>query len=263
MSKEVYKYRSCNGMATYTIISGVFGVDKTLHLYDTSCTHPGPHCEIEVKMCENGKCYEFLKALNRTAKEYEYFHTLEKFWTTKEEAYIEALQLSIERYHKDITNNTKRLEDEEAKLAKKQKKEVKYFTSDVAKINATCFLKADGFTRIIGTILFADNTTGYLTDNNYSDEDRYDSYEGDRIILIKKENRIETERGDVVFASLTDFENYMENLEIERLTKFIDTYKKSIDCSTRSIKLCESIISQKESLTFEQMFDIRNGKVKN
>lgn len=260
MSNEIYKYRSYNGMATYTIISGVFGIDKTLHLYDTSCTHPGPHCEIEVKIYENGKCYEFSKALNRTAKEYEYFHTLEKFWVTKEEAYIEALQLSIERRYKDITNDTKRLEDEEAKLANKQKKEVKYFTSDMAKINATCYLETDGFTRIIGIISFADNTTGYLTDNNYLDEDRYDSYGGDRIILVEKENRIETERGDVVFVSSTDYDNYKENLAIERIIKSIDMYKKSIDRLTRIIELCKSIIDRKESLTFEQMFEMRNGK---
>lgn len=262
MSKEVYKYRTCNGMATYTIISGIFGVDKILHLYDTSCTHPGPHCEIEVKMCENGKCYEFLKALNRTAKEYEYFHKLEKFWATKEEAYIEVLQSNIERQHEEITNNTRRLKEEETKLANMQKKEVNYLTSNMAKINATCYLKTEGSTRIIGIISFDDDTIGYLTDNNYSDEDRYDSYEGDRIILIKKENRIETERGDVVFVSFTDFDNYKENLAIERIITSINTYKKSIECSKRIIELCKSIISQKESLTFEQMFDMRNGKVK-
>jgi hypothetical protein len=261
MSKEVYKYRSCNGMATYTIISGIFGVDEILHLQDTSCTHPGPNCEIEVKMCENSRCYEFSKALNWTAKEYDYYHKLEKFWTTKEEAYIEALQLSIERRYKDITNDTKRLEDEEAKLANKQKKEVKYFTPDMANINATCYLETDSLISIIGTILFADNTTGYLTDSNYLDEDRYDSYEGDRIILIKKENRIETERGDVVFASSADFENYKENLAIERIIRNINTYKKYRDCSIRIIELCKSIINQKESLTFEQMFDMRNGKI--
>ena len=261
MNKEVYKYRTCNGMITYNIISGVFGVDKILHLYDTSCTHPGPHCEIEVEMCEDGKSYQFLKALNWTAKEYEYFHKLEKFWTTKEEAYIEVLQSTIEKRYEDITIDTKRLEDEEAKLANKQKKEVKYFTSDMAKINAGCYLEADGFTRIIGTISFADNTTGYLTDNNYSDENVYDNYEGDRIILIEKESCIETERGDKVFASFSDFDNYKENHAIERIIKNIDTCKKSIDCSKRTIELCKSIINHKEPLTFEQMFNIRNGKV--
>lgn len=263
MSNEIYKYRSYNGMATYTIIAGVFGVDNTLHLYDTTCTHPGPHCEIEVEMCEDRKCYQFSKALNHSAKEYEYFHTLEKFWITKEEAYIEALQLSIKRHHEDIIDNTKRLEEDEAKLVGIQKNEVQYFTSDMAKIGATCYLEIDGVTRIIGTILFEDGTTGYLTDNNYLDEDRYDSYGGDRIILIEKENHIKTEKGDVAFVSKTDFDNYKGNFKIERLIKSIDTYKKSIDCSTRVIKLCESIISQKESLTFEQMFDIRNGKVNN
>lgn len=260
MSNEIYKYRSCNGMATYIIISGVFGVDKILHLYDTTCTHSGPHCEIEVEICEDGKCYQFSKALNQSAKEYEYFHTLEKFWATKEEAYIEALHLSIERRYKDITNDTKRLEDQEAKLVNKQKKEVKYLTPDMAKINAICYLETDGLTRIIGTILFDNNITGYLTSNNYLCEDRYDSYGGDRIILIEKENRIKTERGDIVFVSSTDYYNYKENLAIERIIKSIDMYKKSIDCSTRIIELCKSIIDRKESLTFEQMFEIRNGK---
>lgn len=86
---------------------------------------------------------------------------------------------------------------------------------------------------------------------------------GDRIILIEKENRIKTEKGDVAFVSKTDFDNYKGNFKIERLIKSIDIYKKSIDCSKRSIKLCESIINQKESLTFEQMFEMRNGKGKN
>lgn len=63
MNKEVYKHRTCDGMATYNIISGVFGVDSTLHLRDTSCSHPGPHCEIEVVMCDDGKSYEFSKDL--------------------------------------------------------------------------------------------------------------------------------------------------------------------------------------------------------
>lgn len=261
MSNEIYKYRSYNGMANYTIIAGVFGVDNTLHLYDTTCTHPGPHCEIEVEMCEDKKCYQFSKALNHSAKEYEYFHTLEKFWATKEEAYIEALQISIKRHHEDITDNTRRLEEDEAKLAGMQKNEVQYFTPDMVKINATCYLKTDGLTRIIGIISFADNTTGYLTDNNYLDEDRYDSYGGDRIILIEKENRIETERGDVVFVSSTDYDNYKENLAIERIIKSIDMYKKSIYSSTRVIELCKSIIDCKESLTFEQMFNMRNGKI--
>lgn len=263
MSKEVYKCRSCRGAITYNIISGVFGVDETLHLYDTSCTHPGPHCEIEVKMCEHGKCYEFSKALNWTAKEYEYFHTIEKFYATKEEAYIEALQLTIERESKLIIDETKRLEEEETKLAKLQKKEVKYFTSDMAKLNATCYLESDGFTRIIGTILFDDGTTGYLTDNNYSDEEILDSYGGDRIILVEKDNRILSERGDVIFASFDDFDNYKANLAIERITKSINTYKKSIANLTKIVELCKSILNHKESLTFEQMLEMRNGKGEN
>lgn len=247
-------------MATYNIISGVFGVDSTLHLRDTSCTHPGPHCEIEVVMCEGGKCYEFSKALNWTAEEHISFHRLEKFWATKEEAYIEALQLNIERSCKYIADDLKRLEEDEAKLAGMQEKEVRYFTSDMAEIGATCYLETDGTTRIIGTILFEDGIVGYLTDNNYLDEDRFDSYGGDRIILIEKENRIETERGDAAFVSKTDFDNRKGNNAIEKIKKSINIHKKSIERSEREIMLFNSILDRKDSLTFEQMVEMRKGE---
>ena len=260
MNKEVYKHRTCHGMVTYNIISGVFGVDSTLHLRDTSCTHPGPHCEIEVEMCEDGNCYEFSKALNWTAEEHISFHRLEKFWATKEEAYIDALKLNVERSCKYIADDLKHIEEDEAKLAGMQEKEVRYFTSDIANLGATCYLESDDATRIIGTILFEDGTTGYLTDNNYLDEDRYDGYGGDRIILIERENRIETERGDIAFVSKTDFNNHNGNNAIERIKKSINIYKKSIERYEREIMLFNSIIDRKDSLTFEQMMDIRNGK---
>lgn len=260
MNKEVYKHRTCVGMVTYNIISGVFGVDSTLHLRDTSCTHPGPHCEIEVVMCEGGKCYEFSKALNWTAEEHISFHRLEKFWATKEEAYIEALQLSIERSCKYIADDLKHLEEDEAKLAGMQKNEVRYFTTDMVKLGATCYLETDGVTRIIGTILFEDGTSGYLTDNNYLDENRFDSYGGDRIILFEKENRIVTERGDATFVSKIDFDNHKGNYAIERIEKSINVHKKSIERSEREIMLFNSILDRKDSLTFEQMVEMRNGK---
>lgn len=260
MNKEVYKHRTCDGMATYNIISGVFGVDSTLHLRDTSCSHYGPNCEIEVVMCEGGKCYEFSKALNWTAEEHISFHKLEKFWATKEEAYVEALQLNIERSCKYIADDLKHLEEDEAKLAGMQEKEVRYFTSDMAKLGATCYLETDGVTRIIGTISFENGTTGYLTDNNYLDDDRFDSYGGDRIILIEKENRIVTERGDVAFVSGADFDNRKENNAIERIEKSINVHKKSIDRVEREIMLFKSILDRKDSLTFEQMVEMRNGK---
>lgn len=260
MNKEVYKHRTCHGMVTYNIISGVFGVDSTLHLRDTSCEHPGPYCEIEVVMCEDGNCYEFSKALNYTAEDYIDFHRLEKFWATKEEAYIEALQLNIERYYKYIADDLKHLEEDEAKLADMQENEVRYFTSDMAKMGATCYLESDGGTRIIGTILFEDGTVGYLTDNNYLDEDRFDIFGGDRIILIEKENRIVTERGDVAFVSKTDFDNKKGNNAIEKIKKSINTYKRTIERLEREIMLFNSILDRKDSLTFEQMTEIRNGK---
>jgi hypothetical protein len=247
-------------MATYNIISGVFGVDSTLHLRDTSCSHPGPNCEIEVVMCEGGNCYEFSKALNWTAEEHVSFHRSEKFCATKEEAYIEGLHLNIESNTKYIADVLKHLEEDETKLDGMHEKEVRYFTSDMAKLGATCYLEIDGGTKIIGTILFEDGTTGYLTDNNYLDDDRYDSYGGDRIILIEKDNRIETERGDIVFVSGTDFDNYKENIAIEKIKKSINTFKMSIERSEREINLFNSIIDRKDSLTYEQMLEIRKGE---
>lgn len=259
MNKEVYKHRAGVGMATYNIINGKFG-DNTLHLQDTSCTHSGPKCEIEVTMCDNGKCYQFSKALNWTAEEHISFHKLEKFWATKEEAYVEALQLNIERGIKYIADDLKHLEADEAKLAGMQEKDVCHFHPFMAKLGATCYLETDGLTRIIGIISFENGSVGYLTDNNYLDEDMFDSYGGDRIILIESENRIVTERGDAVFVSKTDFDNHKENFAIERLKKSIIVSKKSIERSEREIKLFNSILDRKDSLTFEQMLEMRNGK---
>lgn len=260
MNKEVYKHRAGVGMATYNIINGKFGDSTTLHLRDTSCTHSGPNCEIEVEKCNDGDCYQFSKALNWTAEEHISFHKLEKFWATKEEAYIEALQLNIERGIKYIADDLKHLEADEAKLAGMQEKEVRYFTSDMAKLGATCYLETDGTTRIIGIISFENGTVGYLTDNNYLDEDMFDSYGGDRIILIESENRIVTERGDAVFVSKTDFDNHKENFAIERVKKSIIVSKKSIERSEREIKLFNSILDRKDSLTFEQMVEMRKGE---
>jgi hypothetical protein len=130
----------------------------------------------------------------------------------------------------------------------------------MAKMGETCYLETDGETLIIGTISFKDGTVGYLTDNNYLDEDRYDGYGGDRIILIERENRIETERGDVAFLSKTDFDNHKGNNAIERIKNSIIVHKKSIERYEREIMLFNSIIDRKDSLTFEQMMDIRNGK---
>lgn len=245
-------------MATYNIISGVFGLDSTLHLRDASCNHPGPNCEIEVKICDDGKCYEFSKALNWTAEEHISFHRSEKFWATKEDAYIEVLQLYIKSNVNEIADYLKRLEEYEAKIAGVQEEEVRYFTSDMAKIGATCYLEIDGGTRIIGTILFEDGTTGYLTDNNYMDVE--DGYDGDRIILIEKNNRIETERGDVVFASWSDYDNYKDNNAVEKIKKSINTFKMSIERSEREINLFNTIIDRKDSLTYEQMLEIRKGE---
>lgn len=259
MNKEVYKHRAGVGMATYNIINGEFG-DNTLHLRDTSCTHSGPNCEIEVEKCNDGDCYQFSKALNWTAEEHISFHKLEKFWATKEEAYIEALQLNIERDIKYIADDLKHLEEDEAKLAGMQEKDVCHFHPFMAKLGATCYLETDGTTRIIGIISFENGTVGYLTDNNYLDEDRFDSYGGDRIILIESENRIVTERGDVAFVSKTDFDNHKENNAIERIKKSINVYKKSIERSEREIKLFNSIIDSKDSLTFEQMVEMRKGE---
>jgi hypothetical protein len=211
-------------------------------------------------MCEGGKCYEFSKALNWTAEEHISFHRLEKFWATREEAYVEALQLNIERSRRYIADDLKRLEEDEVKLAGMQEKEVRYFTSDIAKMGATCYLETDGTTRIIGTISFENGTTGYLTDNNYLDEDRFDSYGGDRIILIEKENRIVTERGDVAYMSGEDFYNHKENNSIERVKKSITVHKNSIERSEREIMLFNSILDRKDSLTFEQMVEMRKGE---
>ena len=255
----VYKYRTVHGIVKYEILNGEFGVDNALHLRDTSCQHIGPNCEIEVVKCESGDYYQFSKALNANAEEYEYFHKLEKFWATMEEAYVEGMEMAVESYYHSIAENEKRIVEAEEKLAGMKKVKIQYFTSEMVKSENLCYVENEGVCRIIGTILFDDGRIGHLTDSNYSEG--YDGYEGDRIILIenKATGRIMTENGEPVYASKQDFDNIKANKVIETLNKSIENNRKGIESYTLSIERLNTIIGQKDILTIEQMRDIRNG----
>ena len=255
----VYKYRTVHGIVTYEILNGEFGVDDTLHLRDTSCNHYGDKCEIEVVKSESGDCYQFSKALNANAEEYIYFHQREKFWATKEEAYVEGMEMAVESYYHSIAENEKRIVEAEEKLAGMKKVKIQYFTSEMVKSENLCYVENEGICRIIGTILFDDGRIGHLTDSNYSEG--YDGYEGDRIILIenKATGRIMTENGESVYVSEQDYKNIKANKLIETLTKSIENNQKGIESYTLSIERLNSIIGQKDILTIEQMRDIRNG----
>ena len=255
----VYKYRTVHGIVTYEILNGEFGVDDTLHLRDTSCNHYGDKCEIEVVKSESGDCYQFSKALNANAEEYIYFHQREKFWATKEEAYVEGMEMAVESYYHSIAENEKRIVEAEDKLAGMKKVKIQYFTSEMVKSEKLCYIEDEGTCRIIGTILFDDGRIGHLTDSNYSEG--YDGYEGDRIILIenKATGRIMTENGESVYVSEQDYKNIKANKLMETLTKSIENNQKGIESYTLSIERFNTIIGQKDILTIEQMRDMRNG----
>ena len=257
----VYKHRTVHGIVKYEILNGEFGVDDTLHLRDTSCQHYGEKCEIEVVKCESGDCYQFSKALNANAEEYIYFHQLEKFWATKEEAYVEGMERAIESYYRSIAETEARIAEAEEKLAGMKKVKIQYFTSEMVKSENLCYVENEGICRIIGTILFNDGRIGYLTDENYAVG--YDGYgdEGDRIILIENKDtgRIMTENGDPVYVSKQDADNIKANKLMETLMKSIENNRKGIESYTLSIERMNTIIGQKDILTIEQMRDMRNG----
>lgn len=254
----VYKYRTVQGIAEYEILKGEFGVDDTLHLRDTTCQHYGDKCEIEVVKCEAGDCYQFSKALNANAEEYIYFHQMEKFWATKKEAYVEGMEMAVKSYYHSIADSEKRIVEAEEKLAGMKKVKIQYFTSEMVKSEKLCYVEDEGICHIIGTILFDDGRIGYLTDNNYSD---YDGYEGDRIILIENKDtgRIMTDNGKSVYVSKQDNDGIKANKVMETLMKSIENNRKGIESYTLSIERLNTIIGQKDTLTIEQMRDIRNG----
>ena len=156
----VYKYRTVHGIVEYEILKGEFGVDDTLHLRDTSCNHYGPKCEIEVVKSESGDCYQFSKALNANAEEYIYCHQVEKFWATKEEAYVEGMEMAVESYYHSIAENEKRIGEAEEKVAGMKKVKIQYFTSEMVKSEKLCYIEDEGTCRIIATILFNDGRIG-------------------------------------------------------------------------------------------------------
>ena len=254
----VYKHRTVHGIVRYEILNGEFGVDDTLHLRDTSCQHYGEKCEIEVVKCESGDCYQFSKALNDNAEEYIYFHQLEKFWATKEEAYVEGMERAIESYYRSIADNEQKIVEAEEKLTGMKKMKVQYFTSEMVKSENLCYVENEGTCRIIGTIMFDDGRIGHLTDSNYTEG--YDGYEGDRIILIenKATGRIMTENNEFVFASKQDYDNIKSNEKLGRLKKSIETYHDIIKSYTLNIERLNSIICQKDTLSVDQMRDMRN-----
>ena len=254
----VYKYRTLHGIVMYEILNGEFGVDDTLHLRDTSCQHYGDKCEIEVVKSESGDCYQFSKALNANAEEYIYFHQREKFWATKEEAYVEGMEMAVESYYRSIADNEQKIVEAEEKLTDMKKMKVQYFTSEMVKSENLCYVENEGTCRIIGTIMFDDGRIGHLTDSNYTEG--YDGYEGDRIILIenKATGRIMTENNEFVFASKQDYDNIKSNEKFGRLKKSIETYHEIIKSYTLNIERLNSIICQKDTLTVDQMRDMSN-----
>ena len=257
MNTILYKHRTVHGIVEYEIIEGNFG-DDTLHLRDTSCTHSGPKCEIEVVKCEDGEGYQYSKPLNWTAEEYEYFHKLEKFWETKKDALFEGLAMRIKWNYDSIADCEKRIAEAEEMLGKMGSKTVNYFTHSMAKLGSTCFVEDEETCRIIGTIQFENGSTGFLTDSNYYD-DNCDGYPGDRIILIESNGMLQTERGTSVYVSREDFENKKTNKKVKQLTDSIANNLKSIEMSTRLIERYNYIIGIKDTLTYEQMKEMINS----
>lgn len=256
----VYKYRSLDGLVKYEVLEGEFGLDSTLHLRDTSCKHYGANCEIEVVMCENGKCYQYSKALNDSAKRYEYFHTMEKFWDNEKDAYVEALEISIESKRDSIELYEKELANAQNKRNTLTKNKVNYLTAELAETAETAYLAEEGVISIIGSIQFKNGSKGYLTNNNYYTG--YDDGDGDRIILIEKDGKIITENGDVVFLTGADYKNHKDNQEIIRLDNIIEINKKNIGNAIGKIELYHSIIEKKDVLTIEEMMAEINGIAK-
>lgn len=252
----VYKYRTLEGIIKYEVLEGVFGVDSTLHLRDTSCRHYGNNCEIEVVLCEDGKSYQFSKALNDNAKRYEHFHTIEKFWDNDKDAFVEGLEISIDSSRRSIEDYEKELANAQEKRKALKKSDVRYLTPELIEDTDTAYLGEEGVIRIIGSILFKDGTKGYLTNSNYYSG--YDDGDGDRIILIEKNGKIITENNDVVYLTKDDYTNHKNNNEIYRLDKIIEMLKKNIGNAEGRIEHYRSIINQRDILTVVDMTKMRN-----
>ena len=256
--RTVYKYRQCFGIIEYELLNGEFGVDSTLHLRDTSCTHPGSKCEIEVVKCDDGDCYQFSKALNHSAEDYDYYHKGEKFWATKREAYIDAIRIKIENCQKYIADDERRMAETQEKLFGLLGGDVHYLTPSKVELGMNCFVDHEGSCRIIGTISFDDGTTGYLTDSNYASD--WADQEGDRIILIEgRYGNIVSENGDTVFLSKTDSYNNEINNKIANLNTMVENYQRGIDCSTARLNNLQDAFSRRDTLTIDELIAIANS----
>ena len=256
--KEVYKYRSLDGIIKYEVIAGEFGVDSTLHLRDTSCTHYGDKCEIEVVLNEDGKSYSYSKPLNDNAKKYEYFHTMEKYWDNKKDAFVEGLEISIDSSRRSIDGYEEELAKTLSKLEGLTQKGVHYLRAFQVKIGEKYYVADTGMCKVIGSISFEDGSKGYLTNENYCSSSRFEE-DGDRIILIENGDKIVTENGDSVFLTNDDWNNLKINKEIDRLNNIVEITKRNIATAIRRIEHYQSLIEQRDILTFEAMNEMRNN----
>lgn len=254
----VYKYRQLWGVVEYDIIEGEFG-DNAIHIQDTSCVHYGPKCEIEVVKCDDGDCYQFSKPLNSSAEEFDYAHKVENFWATEREAYIDAIRWNIKNCQKYIADDEMRLAEAQEKLVGISGGDVHYLTAATAKLGANCYVHNNGSCRIIGTILFENGTTGYLTDSNYTSD--FDDELGDRIILVEDKNgcKIVSEEGDIVFLSKTDNDNNENNDKIAKLNKMVENYQNGIERSTARLNNLQDAFSRRDTLTIDELIAIVNS----
>jgi hypothetical protein len=253
----LYKYRKYEGIAKYEIISGKFGIDTILHLKDTTCKHTGPNCEIEVEMCQDGKSYTFLQALNWTAQKYEHYHSNEVFYDNEKDAFVDGLKTRINTLQNLIDEGIKSIEEEKEKLENLTEKEIYYLTANNAETLKKGYIENEGTCNIVGNINFFDGKTGYLTDCNYMTHHYEDDEGGDRIILVENTHgKLVTESGCAVYLTETDFNNHKNNNNIENIKNIIDIKKKTIDNSVRIIESIKDIINKKDNLTVDEMINM-------
>ena len=234
---ELYKFRGSGGMATYKHIDS--------DIYEDMTCQDHVHCRIRVKPVDEH--YEFVEAVNESAKRFIDFHTpydiepVPHIYIDKDMVLKSVLEWQIDNSRHKIEKYTKERAETEEKLKKMHRKKLRSqtidnlnFDDEIIILSSLLRLK-DYQKRRITHKVSSKNGVEYLLAGNEFEVRNKDSKDflDVRCCYYDDDYERNIDKSYLGFCSMKDFENYRNNRDIDELEKDIKILKSSIEqCET-------------------------------
>ena len=230
---ELYKFRGSGGMATYKHIDS--------DIYEDMTCQDHAHCRIRVKPVDEH--YEFVEAVNESAKRFVDFHTpydiepVPHIYRDKDVVLKSVLEWQIDNSRHKIEKYTKELAETEEKLKKMRRKKLRLqtidnlnFDDEIIILSSLLRLK-DYQKRHITHKVSSKNGVEYLLAGNEFEVRNMDSKDflDVRCCYYDDDYERNVDKSYLGFCSMKDFEKYCNNREIDELEKDIRILQLSIE----------------------------------